>query len=95
MKSFCAQHLPSYMSPDVFLFLEAFPRTSTDKVDYQGLTRLAHGCAGPNEVVMHRDAICADRMIPGRLKEIPGWPVRSRHTTETNLRRYLLSSASW
>ena len=28
-------HLPSYMSPDVFLFLDALPRTSTDKIDYQ------------------------------------------------------------
>ena len=25
------------MSPDVFVFLDALPRTSTDKVDYQGL----------------------------------------------------------
>lgn len=41
MKSFCAGHLPSYMSPDVFRFMEALPRTSTDKVDYQSLTRLA------------------------------------------------------
>ena len=41
MKSFCAGHLPSYMSPDVFRFLEALPRTSTDKIDYQSLARLA------------------------------------------------------
>jgi acyl-coenzyme A synthetase/AMP-(fatty) acid ligase len=41
MKSFCAARLPSYMSPDVFLFLDALPRTSTDKVDYQRLVRLA------------------------------------------------------
>ena len=41
MKTFCAAQLPSYMSPDVFLFLDALPRTSTDKVDYQGLARLA------------------------------------------------------
>jgi amino acid adenylation domain-containing protein len=41
MKAFCAGHLPSYMSPDVFRFLEALPRTSTDKIDYQSLTRLA------------------------------------------------------
>jgi amino acid adenylation domain-containing protein len=41
MKSFCAGHLPSYMSPDAFRFLEALPRTSTDKIDYQSLTRLA------------------------------------------------------
>ena len=49
MKSFCAGHLPSYMSPDVFRFLEALPRTSTDKIDYQSLTRLADG---GKEVVM-------------------------------------------
>ena len=41
MKSFCAARLPSYMSPDVFLFLDAIPRTSTDKIDYQRLARLA------------------------------------------------------
>jgi amino acid adenylation domain-containing protein len=40
MKAFCARHLPSYMSPDVFRFLGSLPRTSTDKIDYQGLTRL-------------------------------------------------------
>jgi amino acid adenylation domain-containing protein len=37
LKAFCAQALPTYMSPDVFRFLEALPRTSTNKVDYQGL----------------------------------------------------------
>ena len=41
MKSFCGARLPSYMSPDVFLFLDALPRTSTDKVDYQRLVRIA------------------------------------------------------
>jgi amino acid adenylation domain-containing protein len=40
MKTFCGQHLPSYMSPDVFVFLEALPRTSTNKVDYQGLAHM-------------------------------------------------------
>jgi amino acid adenylation domain-containing protein len=43
LKAFCARNLPSYVSPDVFQFLDALPRTSTDKVDYQGLTRLATG----------------------------------------------------
>ncbi len=37
MKTFCASHLPGYMSPDRFVFLERLPRTSTDKVDYQTL----------------------------------------------------------
>ena len=41
MKTFSAKALPSYMSPDVFQFLDKLPRTSTDKVDYQGLKRLA------------------------------------------------------
>jgi acyl-coenzyme A synthetase/AMP-(fatty) acid ligase len=36
-KTFCAANLPSYMSPDRFVILEALPRTSTDKIDYQGL----------------------------------------------------------
>jgi amino acid adenylation domain-containing protein len=39
LKQFCARHLPAYMSPDRFLFVDRLPRTSTDKVDYQGLTR--------------------------------------------------------
>jgi acyl-CoA synthetase (AMP-forming)/AMP-acid ligase II len=29
----CRRRLPSYMVPDVVEFLEALPRTSTDKVD--------------------------------------------------------------
>ena len=37
MKAFCAQHLPAYMNPDVFAFVDALPRTSTNKVDYQDL----------------------------------------------------------
>jgi amino acid adenylation domain-containing protein len=37
LKAFCAEHLPAYMSPDVFRFVEALPRTSTNKVDYQSL----------------------------------------------------------
>jgi amino acid adenylation domain-containing protein len=41
LKTFCARTLPAYMSPDVFLFVDSLPRTSTDKVDYQGLRRLA------------------------------------------------------
>ena len=40
MKMFCARHLPSYMSPDEFRFLEALPRTSTDKIDYQRLKEM-------------------------------------------------------
>ena len=39
MKQHCAKALPSSMIPDVFMFVEALPRTSTDKIDYQGLAR--------------------------------------------------------
>ena len=39
MKGFCNQHLPSYMNPDVFVFVDSLPRTSTNKVDYQSLIR--------------------------------------------------------
>ena len=39
MKMFCNEHLPSYMNPDLFLFTDALPRTSTNKVDYQALIR--------------------------------------------------------
>jgi amino acid adenylation domain-containing protein len=37
LKSFCAQHLPLYMVPDVFEFPASLPTTSTDKIDYQQL----------------------------------------------------------
>jgi len=43
LKMFCGRQLPSYMSPDAFVFLDALPRTSTNKVDYQELTRFARG----------------------------------------------------
>jgi amino acid adenylation domain-containing protein len=39
MKTFCGKALPAYMAPDVFTFHDALPRTSTDKTDYQALTR--------------------------------------------------------
>jgi amino acid adenylation domain-containing protein len=41
MKMFCGRQLPSYMSPDAFVFVDALPRTSTNKVDYQQLNRFA------------------------------------------------------
>ena len=41
MKQFCVQRLPRYMVPDTFGFVDALPRTSTDKIDYQAL--LARG----------------------------------------------------
>jgi amino acid adenylation domain-containing protein len=37
LKTFCSQHIPLYMIPDVFSFHPALPKTSTDKVDYQAL----------------------------------------------------------
>jgi acyl-coenzyme A synthetase/AMP-(fatty) acid ligase len=37
MKRFCSTALPAYMIPDLFVFVEALPKTSTDKVDYQRL----------------------------------------------------------
>jgi amino acid adenylation domain-containing protein len=40
LKMFCSKVLPVYMNPDAFVFLDALPRTSTDKVDYQGLIRM-------------------------------------------------------
>jgi amino acid adenylation domain-containing protein len=40
LKQFCMRHLPAYMVPDRFSFLPSLPRTSTDKVDYQGLGKL-------------------------------------------------------
>jgi amino acid adenylation domain-containing protein len=37
LKQFCGEHMPAYMIPDDFIRMRALPRTSTDKVDYQGL----------------------------------------------------------
>ena len=37
LKTHCARTLPLYMVPDRFVVLDALPRTSTDKVDYQRL----------------------------------------------------------
>jgi acyl-coenzyme A synthetase/AMP-(fatty) acid ligase len=37
LKRFCRENLPPYMIPDLFVFLESLPKTSTDKVDYQKL----------------------------------------------------------
>ena len=37
LKQFCMDRLPRYMTPDTFAFLDALPRTSTDKIDYQAL----------------------------------------------------------
>jgi amino acid adenylation domain-containing protein len=41
MKRHCTVYLPHYMVPDSITFLPDLPTTSTDKVDYQGLRRLA------------------------------------------------------
>ena len=48
MKMFCASLLPAYMNPDVFVFLDRLPRTSTNKVDYQSLKQqFEQSFAGP------------------------------------------------
>ncbi len=41
MKRHCTTYLPHYMVPDSITFVSNLPTTSTDKVDYQGLKRLA------------------------------------------------------
>lgn len=41
MKRFCSEHLPLYMIPDRFSWLDALPKTSTDKIDYQRLKGMA------------------------------------------------------
>jgi amino acid adenylation domain-containing protein len=40
LKRFCAENLPIYMVPDVFVFWEFLPKTSTDKIDYQMLKEI-------------------------------------------------------
>lgn len=37
MKRYCSEALPGYMVPDRFRFVDALPKTSTDKVDYRSL----------------------------------------------------------
>lgn len=37
LKKFCSENLPLYMVPDLFGCLDALPKTSTDKIDYQKL----------------------------------------------------------
>ena len=41
LRAFCAKNLPGYMIPDRIVVLERLPRTSTNKVDYQQLKKLA------------------------------------------------------
>ncbi|HEX4935409.1 MAG TPA: amino acid adenylation domain-containing protein [Gemmatimonadaceae bacterium] len=41
LKRYCVERLPRYMIPDAFRFVEALPRTSTDKIDLQALRALA------------------------------------------------------
>jgi amino acid adenylation domain-containing protein len=41
LKTFSADNMPAYMIPDMFEFLDALPKTSTDKVDYQRLKERA------------------------------------------------------
>jgi amino acid adenylation domain-containing protein len=37
LKEFCQKHLPLYMIPDKFVFLDSMPKTSSGKVDLQAL----------------------------------------------------------
>jgi non-ribosomal peptide synthetase component E (peptide arylation enzyme) len=46
LKRHCTALLPPYMVPDEVQFLSDFPTTSTDKVDYQGLKRMASPVVG-------------------------------------------------
>lgn len=39
-KRHCAEHIPLYMVPDIFRWLETLPKTSTDKLDFQRLKEL-------------------------------------------------------
>jgi acyl-coenzyme A synthetase/AMP-(fatty) acid ligase len=41
MKRHCSERLPLYMIPDQFVWCDALPKTSTDKVDYQRLKGMA------------------------------------------------------
>lgn len=41
LKTYSARALPPYMIPDTFVVVDALPRTSTDKLDYQAMGRMA------------------------------------------------------
>lgn len=41
LKRFCSENLPSYMVPDLFAIRDELPKTSTAKIDYQGLKEIA------------------------------------------------------
>lgn len=41
MKRHCSQRLPLYMIPDEFVWCDALPMTSTDKIDYQKLKEMS------------------------------------------------------
>lgn len=43
LKTHSSRHLPPYMVPDQFKVVDALPRTSTDKIDLQGLIAMARG----------------------------------------------------
>jgi amino acid adenylation domain-containing protein len=49
LKRFCSERLPVYMVPDAFHFHDRLPKTSTDKLDYQTLKKLAAEPAGVRE----------------------------------------------
>jgi acyl-coenzyme A synthetase/AMP-(fatty) acid ligase len=40
MKRHCSENMPLYMIPDRFAWQPSLPKTSTDKIDYQGLKAL-------------------------------------------------------
>ncbi len=41
LKRYCTENMLQYMVPDIFKFVDVLPKTSTDKIDYQQLKRLA------------------------------------------------------
>jgi non-ribosomal peptide synthetase component E (peptide arylation enzyme) len=45
LRQFCVDALPRYMMPDRFDVVDALPRTSTDKIDYQSLLARAPAAA--------------------------------------------------
>ena len=40
LKQYCSGKIPLYMIPDVFVFPDSLPTTSTDKIDYEALKQL-------------------------------------------------------
>ncbi len=57
LRTYLQQHLPDYMLPSLFVFLEALPRTANGKIDHQALVSPAISSRHPREMLQPRDPL--------------------------------------